>query len=907
MRKLFIGFISLAFAFGVFLLYSRVDKTPQIESSRDDDFINAFGDGNVPDFNNVGKIGDTGIGRSQKAHFITRNEQGEITDEFGLETLVNDRGGVWEVEKPYRTIYQPDFICYLTADKGRVQVEKIADELIYRDATFSQNVVVHIEPRDFGEIKDSYIFLDNLDFISDKSLLTTEGPVKFISEDTQLLGTGMELIYDGVLERLEYFKVIDLDTLRFKMLKSAFAAQNQDDEKIDKKVEKHVVSDTEKQIKTANITDDLITMDNTQATEPEQQEYYICIFSDNVLIDTPEQLIFAQKEVRIRDILWSGYQAGDTDTKAEIRQTDNIVDSNEISESDESQAVFVREEPNEPDMLPQEYVDVTVTCDGGFVVMPMDLESRYEENTIEETASDIIHPEIPDSNSERTTLFTRKISYTTLKEDTVATGPTELTIYVKDQNSPDPNNKTFPVKVTSYEGARFSKTTNQVVFDVNCVCTIPQRDLSVEKNAIVSSQRLTVQFLDSTFGGTSGLSDIVALGPAEMIFYIEDSNEQIAKSPTPVTINAKKQIMYLSESEQIIFEGDCLCTIPQEDLGQEYDFKLRSPMLTAGLPKGKSGQSFVLSDIVAMGPVEIDFYMKDPNADVSDKPMPIKVTAQGRANFLSSSNEIILEDSCKTYMLREDPNYIQEFTLLSDLMTIDLSKETDSQTSNMLTGFKRLVADGGQVTLSVVKRAKTDLLFTQSQEPEKILAWTRLVCTKLDYDPIEQLFLASGPGEVTLSDFEIKDPNDLKGDSILEKQWWAIVSNFDSLKYLPNENRITAKAKPKEILSVDYTSVKDGEYGPVIIATAGSAEIQLTETPDGQAELSNLVASGGIDYKDDGNRFFGSTLFYDHEKSTILIEGDENHPCYYNGLLILGAEYNLETGNVKTQILGGGM
>ena len=903
MRKLFIGFISLAFAFGVFLLYSRVDKTPQIESSEDDDFINTIGDGNVPDFNNVGKIGDTGIGRSQKVHFITRNEMGVITDEFGFETLISDKGGVWELEKPYRTIFQPDFICYLTADTGRVQVEKIADEIIFRDATFSKNVVVHIEPRNSMEIKESYIFLDDLDFISDKSLLTTDGPVKFISEDTQLLGTGMELIYDGVLERLEYFKVVDLESLRFKMLRSIFETQSKVDENIDKKVEKQVVSDTEEQINTA----DLIIVDNAKTPEPEQKEYYTCIFSKNVLVDTPEQLIFARNEVRIHDILWSGYNESIADTNAGILQKDNIIDSNETNESEESQAVFADGEPNKPDVLSQEYVDVIVTCDGGFIVTPRDLESRYEEEAIEETASDIIRPEIPDSNSERTTLFTRKISYTMLEEDTIAEGPTELTIYVEDQNIIDPNNETFPVTVTSYNGARFSKAENQAVFDVNCVCTIPQRDLSVEKNAIVSSQRLTVQFPGNNLESVSKLSDIVALGPAEMIFYIEDSNRQTTENPIPVKINAKEQILYLSEAEQIIFEGDCLCTIPQKDLGEEYDFKLRSPMLTAGLPEGQTGQSFALSDIVAIGPVGIDFYMKDPNADASDKPLPIKVTAQGRANFLSSSNEIVLEDSCKTYMQREDPNYIQEFTLLSDLMTIDLSKETDSRTSSKLTGFKRLIAEGGEVTLSVVKKAKTDLVSAQRQEPGKVLAWTELICNKLDYDTVKQLFLATGPGKVTLSDSVIKDTNKLKGDSITKKQWWAIVRNFDSLKYLPNENRITAKAKPKEILSIDYTSVQDGEYGPVIIATAGSADIQLTETPEGKAELLNLIASGGIDYKDDGNRFFGSMLFYNHEKSTMLIEGDEIHPCYYNGLLISKAEYNLETRNVKTKILGGGI
>jgi hypothetical protein len=47
-------------------------------------------------------------------------------------------------------------------------------------------------------------------------------------------------------------------------------------------------------------------------------------------------------------------------------------------------------------------------------------------------------------------------------------------------------------------------------------------------------------------------------------------------------------------------------------------------------------------------------------------------------------------------------------------------------------------------------------------------------------------------------------------------------------------------------------------------------------------------------------------MFYDGSKSMITAWGDELQPCFLNGALAPGIEYDLKTGRIKTKITGPG-
>jgi hypothetical protein len=209
MRKFAIGFVSLCVVLAVYLLYSRLSSSPAIDTGPEIDIIKSASDANAVGLDNeIGKIGDVGIGPVRKAKYVTLNENKEIEREFGFEKLLNETRDIWDIEKPYMNIYRRHFKCYVTADKGKVQVETAVGRTTPKDATFSSNVVIHIISGPSDNIKESFVYLDNIIFLSEKSRLSTADPcdpVKFVSEDIRMDGTGLVLIYNELTERLEYF------------------------------------------------------------------------------------------------------------------------------------------------------------------------------------------------------------------------------------------------------------------------------------------------------------------------------------------------------------------------------------------------------------------------------------------------------------------------------------------------------------------------------------------------------------------------------------------------------------------------------------------------------------------------------------------------------------------------------
>ncbi|MBN2181705.1 MAG: hypothetical protein JW715_07305 [Sedimentisphaerales bacterium] len=899
MRKILILLVSFAVVVGTFLLYGLLDNAPPLDAGRTTDFIGAV-DSNLARFsdaNNIGQIDGVGIGPSEKARYFTRGENGEITGEYGFEVLLYKKGEIWELKKPYRYIYKPEFKCYMTADNGSFEIEDAAGSTTLKDATFIGNVVIRIIPGDKGDFKETTIYLDDLVFLSDKSQLATNGPVRLVSENVNMYGTGMELIFNDVMNRLEFFRVFDLESLVFRILKTALDEQKQTE----------LPAETAGEAAAAHPEETMVAVTDSNEPEQEQKQFYKCLFARNVLIDRPEQLIFAGQEVLINDIFWAKDANKDDSVK-----TVSYNDANETGPvvAGPNEPVFAFAEPNEPNQPDEEFVEVTIICDGGFIVTPSELAINVAEfeQPLDDARRDIIS-EVHEKAGGRTTLITEKIEYNALMEDADATGSTELTFYIKDANSTDPNQQSVPVRVTAQKQVSFLKALNQAVFEGDCMCTMPQRDLTVEKDLTLSSPRLTVDLGDYQSRQPSKLPDIIAAGPAELVFYVEDSNAAKAQNaPLPVKITAQKQARYLSESDKVIFEGDCICKMGSDETSKDQNFEMKSPMLTVNMPAEKTNNSFAVSDIVAAGPAELEFFVDDiTGTKESGEALPAKVFAKKNARFLSSTKQVIFTGPCRSTIVCEDPNYIEEFTLVSELMTVDLPKDANSELSSSTTRIKHLVAEGGVVRLAATKRTNTGKALIQGKESENDLGGIEIECTRVDYDSQQEMFLASGPARIDLSNTQSQEPNEKRNGFGQGKKWWASVEDCNNLKYMPKENRIIADSLPGKILSVEYISIENGQLGPTVFASAGHADIVLTENPEGKTELSTLLASGGVEYNTEkGDKFIGNELFYEQEKSLIKVKGSETQPCYYNGVLVDGIEYNLKTGEVKSKIVAPG-
>ena len=314
----------------------------------------------------------------------------------------------------------------------------------------------------------------------------------------------------------------------------------------------------------------------------------------------------------------------------------------------------------------------------------------------------------------------------------------------------------------------------------------------------------------------------------------------------------------------------------------------------------------ITEDTVASGPSELTFYANDvmgtegkprPSERGGGKQpgVPVKVTAQEKAEFLPALNQVIFEGNVLCTMLREKADFQQKYALSSPKLTVDLSKDKQSRAD-----IKHLTASGEVVQLDTSKWAG-----------EKLLGFTKLKCLKFDYDAGQQMFLATGSGIIAVDNSKIAEPEKEVGRFSLQRPCYAVVRNFDTLKYFSEANLIIADAGAEQIL-IDYFPVIKGQQGQQTSATSNHIEAVLYETASGQTELSTLSAKGGITYEEERAKkgktiqFVGSEMFYDGSKSMITAWGDEFQPCFLNGALAPGIEYNLKTDRIKTKITGPG-
>ena len=193
-RKLFIILVTVAALLTLYIIYGLFNNAPAI---RFENAPSGVAETNVPGSDGkMGKIGTARIGTITKAVYTDLDENKNIKREFGFERLLHENGHEWTIEKPYMNIIEKDFVCNITADIGNVQVEMVAGKLTPGDAKLSGNVIIHLLPDQGEAMSESFIYLDDISFVSEKSLFTTDGPVRFVSADAEMAGKGLEVVYN---------------------------------------------------------------------------------------------------------------------------------------------------------------------------------------------------------------------------------------------------------------------------------------------------------------------------------------------------------------------------------------------------------------------------------------------------------------------------------------------------------------------------------------------------------------------------------------------------------------------------------------------------------------------------------------------------------------------------------------
>lgn len=491
LRKCLIGLISLAALLAVFMLYDEISKTPPIEIDMGGQLADPTADSNLADFDSeVGKIGDVGVAALKKPEFLHRNREGDIDRRFGFDELIDPRlpqeKDIWRIKNPYMDIFTPDFKCYITAGSGKVQVETAAGKHTPKDAAFTGNVVIHIVPEEDGNIEECFIYLEDASFVSEKSLFSTAGPIEFTSRQAHLLGRGMELVYNDELNRLEFFRITHLDHLRWKgseaaLLSGASAGDGP------------AAGLVKVQADSAHSNDIGVGSDTSNEEKPAAQ-LYRCVLRKNVVIDTPDQLIFLEDEVSVNDIFWSAAadaneQLAGPAVSASI-ENETACDEAKVSDAGASQQ-------KEPARLVDEPTDVIITCQGGVTVTPMDSARAPEDPN--EYAADAATAELKDRKAsenavDRARFLARKADYSASTGDAVAGGPAELyfNLAISDPNNTKTERALLPAKVSAQRRVEFLSALNQVVFEGDCFGSALYADPNIQQEYTLSTPKLTV-------------------------------------------------------------------------------------------------------------------------------------------------------------------------------------------------------------------------------------------------------------------------------------------------------------------------------------------------------------------------------------------------------------------------------
>jgi len=489
-RKFRIWLAAFAAVFLVYLVYNFMMVTPEIKIHKDQNVV----DIDVPDFSS--QEGDVRVGKVDEARFTVLDEQTkELKRVFGFTKLLNpeEDNNQWHLLKPYMNFYDNKFNCEITSDEGNVEVEEVAGKYRPVNALLYNNVVIKIIPKEEGQL-GSTIYLDTLAYNSERSEYSTDGPIKVISEKAVMEGTGMLLIYNNELTRVEFLKVVDVDYIRvsdvseYDLGGKKTAQPSGDSGQQENNTSAGTIAGGEK-----DQVADAKTSDKPDGGEKQDSgDLYECRFYEDVAIKYGDELIVTgQNQIFINNILWSDEtKKGEAGESPKQEETSALGTEQEIADG-----VKPLEQEPEPAPVEQKKVEVLVKCSGGFTVKPLDsfitltrLDDNSTNNTFDDTPRDIlaryddVEWRVDDPENPPVLFGAEKIDYDMETGGAIAKTDVELTLYSvekpQEEAEEKPQKETFigkpiPSIIRARGNAEFfateDRSINKVVFSDDVV------------------------------------------------------------------------------------------------------------------------------------------------------------------------------------------------------------------------------------------------------------------------------------------------------------------------------------------------------------------------------------------------------------------------------------------------------
>ncbi|MBP8605033.1 MAG: hypothetical protein KBI46_04210 [Phycisphaerae bacterium] len=362
MRKISIGLISLGAVALAFWLYVRTMETsvPLPPKAADANVLT------LPQASDAGQTSQTVIHGVQQSRYVLLDPQTkQVRRVLGFEKLLNPQAesSRWLVEKPYLIFYEMDYECRLESDSGVFQVETAGPNAApkdVRDAQLNGNVVIRVTPRAGSSISQTFVYMDDLTFSSERSEFATDGPVRVCSDQIDLKGFGLVLILDVAKGRIDYLHILDLEQLR--LINMAASSASASEGSSSAAAPKNAASDTF----SSAVRSPKSSTSKSMETSSQQPDYYQCILDNNVVIHYGSQLVVAGADrVAVQNILLSRIDS--TAEKAAGQKEGPVKSADSLTDGQKSPGISL----TAPSSADSKNRDIVVLCDGGIILKPM--------------------------------------------------------------------------------------------------------------------------------------------------------------------------------------------------------------------------------------------------------------------------------------------------------------------------------------------------------------------------------------------------------------------------------------------------------------------------------------------------------------------------------------------------------
>jgi len=923
-RQIVIGLVAVGVVFVAYLLYNLLSGTPEIKIDQANVRTENI---KIPEFDNESaRIGNVTAGPVRRSKFIDRDEKTkEVERIFGYDELLNpeEHSNKWQLEKPYMEIYAqnpdggaPILRCKITSDHGTAQMETVGGRPSPTSADLIGDVIIKIYPVAATDQTEATITLDDLEYNSQRSEFKTTGPFTIVSNRGQMEGRGLVLIYNTALGRLEYLKVFDLDYINYKRISSPSPDV--------------AVEDVAK----ADAAEKPIAVVSQQAPDPQppapaapaiadkdvadkKKTYYQCRFIENAKIEYGTKIVIdSATEIAIKNILWAG-------TSAEKEQPTAVTSARKPNSQADAPKPDVPDvvslEPLAPDGTEnntgrEDVVDVFIRCDGGMIIRPVPSEGSSDSSQMIEIAgkpvrvrqagqtddlaqcammrynvdADILSMFTSDkekynrlriARSDSTLRTTGTITWRRRANHAVINGPGILLFGAETKD--DVAEMTFGSVMNLFFAKSTANQTDELI--------LSSADLAGGMTAAMSrgsdsqARANSAKFL---FDRQSNITVADLAGNVQLSSADGRLNSGRTKILFAKDTAGKVYAKTLQSSEDPVLQAAVAASVRDKDNDKDKD--------NAGSARLQATRiDYYISTVnaIATGPVEFKFYMSQDSQ--GSKPVPVVITAQEDARYFTSQNRVVFSGNVVGTSQTQKDGFGQTNRFYGGKLIVDLVETADGSEQM---DVRHLKVTDGDVKLES-RRIANGIKISH----------VGLMCEQIDYDAAEKLIVATGPGQIHMNNANMPTKKKKKRDkkpSYYDGPSYALIRNFDTLKWFIDKDRIVAAGKVKSVYMSYIPVLPNGKLGKKDEASVTHLVADFVENQTKQKELLKLTATEGIYYQQGkrGNWFLGEELFYDAATSLMTIHGSDRWPCMLNGAVADNVEYNLLTGRKKTSL-----